>query len=132
MAILAITNIEHGNADGTVKTFGIGDSIVGLDEDQVRNLVIAGAAVETGSKRKFSSLPVVREEDEDTLKRDALILKAASDGSDEGEAVTHNSDPAAKLAAAGRGASAAPGGPGAQNPQGPINLETAPVQTRTK
>lgn len=117
MAVVAITRIQHGQSDGSVKTFNVGDSVTGLDEDQVRSLVLNGSAVETGKNRKYSAAPVVGERDEETEKRDALIAKAASEAVDDDEAVTPNSDVAAQQRAAAQGAPAAPGGPAAQNPQ---------------
>ena len=115
MAVVAITRIQHGSGDGKVTTFGIGDEVTGLNDDEVRSLVVGGSAVETGKKRKFSAAPTPGEQDEETLKRDALIAKAASDIDDDG-AVTDQSDSASKVASAAKGAPASPGGPGAQNP----------------
>lgn len=118
MAVVAITRIQYGKQNGEVVNVGIGQTISGLSEDEVRSLVLSGAAVETGKNRKYSMVPVVGEQDEETLKRDALIAKAASEAVDDDEAVTTNSDMAAQVNAAGSGTPAAPGGPGAANRQG--------------
>jgi hypothetical protein len=117
MGIVAITRIQHGKPDGKVVTFGVGDNVTGLDEEEVKSLVLSGAAIETGKSRKYSVAPVAGEQDEETLKRDALIAKSASEANDEDETVTPNSDSAAKAVAAGAGTPAAPGGPGAANTQ---------------
>lgn len=77
MSVIAITNINHGKTDGEVKKFAIGDTVSGLNENQTRDLVLAGAAVETGSNRKYtdpSANPIVLTADEElTQKRDKLI-----------------------------------------------------------
>lgn len=79
MAVIAITPVQHGDKDGSVKTFNVGDDVSGLGEDAVRALVENGAAVETGKTKKYNSpltgagTPAVT--DEDTLKRDQIIAK---------------------------------------------------------
>ena len=47
MAVYALTRIEHGSEDGKVTTLEPGDSITkasGITEDQLKELVAAGAA----------------------------------------------------------------------------------------
>lgn len=119
MAVVAITRIQHGAGDGKVKTFGVGDEVTGLSEDEVKSLVLGGSAVETGKKRKYSAAPTAGAVDGETQKRDALIAKAAAEVSDDDEAVTDQSDAAAKQQAAAKGTPASPGGPSAQNPNVP-------------
>lgn len=128
MAVVAITRINYGKSDGTVVTIGVGQTVKGLSEDETRSLVLSGAAVETGKERKFSLAPVVGEQDDETLKRDSIIAKAASEAVDDDEVVTTNSDMAAQLQAAAQGAPAAPGGPAAQNPQGTREQQQAAVE----
>lgn len=132
MGVLAITRIRHGQDDGSVVEFSVGDSITGLSEDEVRSLVLSGAAVETGKKRKFGAVPTPGEQDEETLKRDAIIAKAASEAMDDDEAVTPGSDPAAQMNAAGAGTPAAPGGPGAANSQPGTNKTEAQLRAEAK
>lgn len=80
MAVVAVTKILHGEPDGSIKEFNIGDNVTGLTDDQLRSLVESGGAVETGKNRKFSAeqeVPVALTADEElTLKRDEIIEKA--------------------------------------------------------
>lgn len=82
MAVVAITRILHGTADGETKEFNIGDDVSSLGDDAVRQLVEAGSAVDTTGKSKFASPLVgqtaVAEPDEDTAKRDELVAKAVT------------------------------------------------------
>ena len=88
MAVVAITPIQYGLADGTIDLYDVGDEL-DLPEETLQTLVWNGSAVETGKKRKFTPLagaagPV----DEVTIRRDALIAKAAAeldDGAPEAE-----------------------------------------------
>lgn len=94
MTVVAVTLIRFGADDGKVTEFGIGEAVTGLADDQLKALVEGGSAVETGDKKKFNSpyynaraVPLTSEQ-EDTLKRDALIAglvpaeqRPAGDGS---------------------------------------------------
>lgn len=82
MAVVAVTQILHGTDDG-VKTFNIGDNVTGLGEDELRSLVLSGAAIETGKDRKFTSpdSPPAGADDE-TRKRDKLLAQGVVDGND--------------------------------------------------
>lgn len=86
MTLIAVSRIVHGNADGSTKEFGIGDTVSGLNEDQERQLVEAGAVIETG-KRKYTQAPQSGPVDEETRKRDEIMAKAAM-GEDPSPAVT--------------------------------------------
>ncbi len=78
MPVVAISRIRHGAEDGSVKEFNIGDTLSGFNDDELRNFVQTGAAVETGKNRKFSEAPYGggAPVDEETQKRDALIAKS--------------------------------------------------------
>lgn len=76
MTLIAVSKIDHGKSDGTVKTFNIGDTVSGLDEEQERALVAAGSVVETG-ERKYTTAATAGPVDEDTRKRDEILAKAA-------------------------------------------------------
>lgn len=75
MAVLAITPINHGEADGSVKTFNVGDDVSGLGEDAVKQLVAAGSAIDTSEKNPLGVAAAEAPADEDTRKRDELIAK---------------------------------------------------------
>lgn len=77
MSVKAITPIQHGEADGSITNFKIGDDLGELDEDTQRSLVLGESAVEIGSDRKFTTA-VVGDSDEDTILRDSLIAKSNS------------------------------------------------------
>lgn len=78
MSLIAITEIQHGNDDGSVTKFGIGDTVTGLTEEQEASLVAAGSVLETGKDRKYTEAPQPGNVDEDTRKRDELIARAAA------------------------------------------------------
>lgn len=78
MAVFAVTTIRHGNDDGEVVVKNVGDEVDDLGDDVVLELLSAGAAVEIGENRKFTVAPSVGNADEDTLKRDVLLSKAAT------------------------------------------------------
>ena len=87
MSVVAVTPIQHGLGDGTVKQYNVGDTL-DLDEDILRSLVENGSAVEMGSKRKFSSPfegTVAGTDDADTRKRDELIAKSLTESVEKGE-----------------------------------------------
>jgi hypothetical protein len=83
MPVVAITTINHGEPDGTVKVFGVGDK-VDLPEENLRSLVEGGSAVEVGSGDKKYNSPYYTDltsggaaADVETVKRDMLIARAA-------------------------------------------------------
>ena len=89
MAIVAVTHIRHGEDGGSVKEFGIGDNVTGLSEDQLRGLVLSGAAIETGKDRKFTSPDSPPEgADDETRKRDKLLAQGIVDGNESPAVVT--------------------------------------------
>lgn len=77
MGVYAITTILRG-VKGETKEIGIGESLSGFSDDELRGLIENGSAVETGSNRKFTAEPgPAAAADEATLKRDELLAKAA-------------------------------------------------------
>lgn len=46
MAYIAVTNIKHGNEDGSTVEFAAGDEVTGLSGDVIDNLLEAGAIVD--------------------------------------------------------------------------------------
>ncbi len=76
MTLIAVSTINFGKDDGSVKTFKIGDTVSGLNEDQERSLIESGSVVETGD-RKYTEAPKDVRGDEETRKRDEILAKAA-------------------------------------------------------
>lgn len=88
MAVLAITPIQHGESDGTVRNIAVGEDISSLDEQFLRQLVEGGSAIETGQSKYNSPLTPeggVVVFDEETRKRDELITKALMDSLKSGD-----------------------------------------------
>lgn len=100
MTVIAITKILHGAEDGTVKTFEIGDT-VDLKEDQLRDLVQGGSAVETGKTKKYTSpISATANADAETQKRDEIIARANAESvtsAAEGTATPTEAEAAAAL-----------------------------------
>ena len=91
--VVAVTPIRFGKDDGSVEEFGVGDELSGFDDDQLRDLVLGGSAVEIGKTgRKFSSpdAAAAAAVDDDTRKRDALILQSREGSEEEGYAPAAN------------------------------------------
>ena len=88
MAVVAITPIQHGEGKDT-KTFKVGDDVSGLDKDAVRQLVEAGAAIDTSEKNPMAAAVAARSADDDTRKRDEIIAKYmfGNDAVKEGEPI---------------------------------------------
>lgn len=83
----AITPIVHGDKDGKVTNFEVGDELSSSDftDEQLQSLVDGGSAVEIGKDRKYSAPPQASDAatyntDPATLKRDQLIQAAMQDG----------------------------------------------------
>ena len=85
MALVAVSVIQYGKTADDVKEYQIGDTLSGLTEDQERQLVECGSAIETGDNKKYKSPyynafgPVGGTPDADTAKRDALIAGLVPD-----------------------------------------------------
>lgn len=87
MAVVAVTPVDFGKEDGSVKTFKVGETLTGLSDNQLKELVEAGSAVETSKEKKYKS-PYYNpfgpggpgEVDEETRKRDALIAGLVEEG----------------------------------------------------
>jgi hypothetical protein len=85
MTVYAVTPIQHGEADGKVKHFAVGDTLSEsvFGEEGLASLIAGGSAVEVGKTRKYTEVPAgAGTVDEETRKRDELLFKAAS-GSDD-------------------------------------------------
>lgn len=81
--VKAITPIQHGNDDGSVTTFAVGDNLDEgtFGEDGLRALVENGSAVEIGKDRNYSEPPAspnvgAAVDNEATLLRDDLIAQS--------------------------------------------------------
>jgi hypothetical protein len=99
MAVYAVTPIQHGKADGEVVDFEVGAELTEEDfsEQELRDFIVGGSAVEVGKRRKYSEAPDPSQApagDDATRLRDELI--ARSQTGESGEA-------AVEAAAAGEG-----------------------------
>ena len=71
MPIVAITTFQVGQDDGSVETINIGDTLTGFDDDQLRDFVASGSAIDTDGK-----LGPAEAGDDETIKRDKIIAEA--------------------------------------------------------
>lgn len=80
----AVTPIQHGKADGEVARIKVGDELTEGDftEQELRDFIEGGSAVEIGSDRKYSVPPNPQADpgaaDADTRLRDQLIAQSLS------------------------------------------------------
>lgn len=129
MTVVAVTPIRHGNDDGTVTVFGVGENVSGVSEDYLRTLVEGGSAVETGKEKKFNS-PYYNPSDgsasgvvdDDTRKRDALIA-GLLDGAPEGlqaPLLTENGEQVTTADLTKQAAQQSSGGSGAPAPKAEV------------
>lgn len=121
--VLAVTPIQHGVGNGEVKKFAVGDELTESDfsEQELRDFIVGGSAVEIGSDRKYSVPPDPAVDpgaaDSETRLRDELIAKSL---------MADSPSPADQPAAADAISSASPMAQGNADPTAP----PAPVEDR--